>query len=66
MFKKIILSISFASIAFVTLAQVSGKQNYVNSRLPLRTNTYMELPLSAIKPQGWLKEMLIRQKNGAT
>lgn len=66
MFKKIILSISFASIAFVTLAQVSGKQNYVNSRLPLRTNTYMELPLGAIKPQGWLKEMLIRQKNGAT
>jgi len=66
MFKKIILSISFASIAFITLAQVSGKQNYVNSRLPLRTNTYMELPLGAIKPQGWLKEMLIRQKNGAT
>jgi len=66
MFKKIILSISFASIAFITLAQVSGNQNYVNSRLPLRANTYMELPLGAIKPQGWLKEMLIRQKNGAT
>jgi DUF1680 family protein len=26
----------------------------------------MELPLGAIKPQGWLREMLIRQKNGAT
>ncbi len=27
---------------------------------------YLELPLGSIKAQGWLKEMLIRQKNGAT
>jgi hypothetical protein len=39
---------------------------YVNNRLPLRANPYMELPLGTIKPQGWLKEMLVRQKNGAT
>lgn len=32
----------------------------------LRKNPYSELPLGAIKPSGWLKEMLIRQKNGAT
>ncbi|MHA4808062.1 beta-L-arabinofuranosidase domain-containing protein [Flavitalea flava] len=29
-------------------------------------NHYLELPLGAIKPKGWLQEMLIRQKNGAT
>jgi hypothetical protein len=40
--------------------------NYVTNRAPLRQNPYMELPLGAIKPQGWLREMLIRQKNGAT
>ncbi|RZK17891.1 MAG: hypothetical protein EOO86_11460, partial [Pedobacter sp.] len=27
---------------------------------------YQELPLGAIKPQGWLREMLIRQKDGTT
>lgn len=29
-------------------------------------NPYKELPLGTIKPLGWLKEMLLRQKNGAT
>ena len=32
----------------------------------LRQNPYMELPLGTIKPHGWLKEMLVRQKYGAT
>ncbi|OOQ57292.1 beta-L-arabinofuranosidase domain-containing protein [Mucilaginibacter pedocola] len=39
---------------------------YIANRAPLRQNPYMELPLGAIKPQGWLREMLVRQKNGAT
>lgn len=39
---------------------------YVNNRKPLRPNPYIELPLGAIKAQGWLKEMLVRQKNGAS
>lgn len=29
-------------------------------------NPYKELPLGAIKPNGWLKEMLLRQKSGST
>jgi DUF1680 family protein len=32
----------------------------------LRNNPYTALPLGAITPQGWLREMLLRQKNGAT
>lgn len=39
-----------------TMAQVSSGSN----------NIYKELPLGAIKPQGWLHEMLVRQKNGST
>ncbi|SOD82065.1 beta-L-arabinofuranosidase domain-containing protein [Spirosoma fluviale] len=39
---------------------------YVTNRYPLRPNPYIELPLGAIKPQGWLKEMLLRQKTGAS
>jgi hypothetical protein len=39
---------------------------YQNNREPLRPNPYVELPLGAIKPQGWLHDMLVRQKDGAT
>jgi len=39
---------------------------YLQNRAPLKENLYSELPLGAIKPEGWLKEMLLRQKNGAT
>lgn len=38
--------------------------NYQNSRSPLRVNPYMELPLGAINPKGWLLEMLQRQRSG--
>ncbi len=41
-------------------------EGYTNSRAPLKQNPYLELPLGAIRPQGWLKEMLVRQKTGST
>jgi DUF1680 family protein len=44
----------------------SGNMNYRNNRPPLITKPYMELPLSAIKPAGWLEDQLIRMKNGMT
>jgi hypothetical protein len=58
--------------SFNALAQVKNTKSkmpfegYVYSRAPLQQNPYIELPLGAIRPQGWLKEMLVRQKNGAT
>lgn len=64
---KPIIAILFICLLTVieTPAQtVAG--GYTESKAPLRSNPYSELPLGAIKPQGWLKEMLIRQKNGAT
>ena len=39
---------------------------YLNNKAPLKEKPYMELPLGAIEPQGWLKDQLIRQKNGMT
>ncbi len=39
---------------------------YQINRKPLRQNPYIELPLGSIKPGGWLKEMLLRQKTGST
>ncbi|MCK7557580.1 glycoside hydrolase family 127 protein [Chitinophaga sedimenti] len=53
-----------------TAGNGTGKKNGdrlpTEHRAPLRQNPYRELPLGAIKPSGWLKEMLVRQKTGAT
>lgn len=40
--------------------------NYSNNRLPLLPQHFMKLPVGSIQPEGWLKEYLIRQKNGLT
>jgi DUF1680 family protein len=61
-----LLTIVFTVLSINVFAQGSKPVNYVYSRAPLQTNQYIELPLGAISPEGWLKEMLIRQKNGAT
>ncbi len=46
----------------------SNAQNsfYLNNRKPLIQNNFIKLPVTAIKPNGWLKEYLIRQKTGLT
>jgi len=64
-----ILKIACLSLYFLTTVfdQASAQNsNYLNNKAPLKQNPYIELPLGAIKPQGWLKEQLIRQKTGAT
>jgi DUF1680 family protein len=40
--------------------------HYVSNRAPLVPNALIKLPIGSIKPGGWLKEFLIRQKNGLT
>lgn len=66
------LPLTISALLLTTYLTVSGQGNrqipggYVSSRAPLTPNAYGELPLGAIKPQGWLREMLVRQKNGAT
>src|SRR5690606_9521636 len=41
-------------------------QPYARNRAPLVEKPFMELPLGSIKAKGWLAEMLIRQRDGAT
>jgi hypothetical protein len=40
--------------------------NYVNNRAPLKPKAFIELPLGAIKPEGWLKEQLLQMAEGMT
>lgn len=58
--KTLLVLITFALLGAVAVAQ------YTTNRVPLRQNPFIELPLGAIRPQGWLKEMLVRQRDGAT
>jgi len=45
---------------------LTGQTSYPNNRYPLMQKPYMELPLGNIKAKGWLQEMLLRQRSGAT
>lgn len=64
------LPLLFVGLASIAVGQITTRKTpptaYTGSRSPLHKNPYIELPLGTIKPQGWLKEMLVRQKNGAT
>ncbi len=39
---------------------------YQNNREPLLSKPFIELPLGAVKPEGWLKDQMLRMKNGMT
>ncbi|WP_285008485.1 beta-L-arabinofuranosidase domain-containing protein [Pedobacter faecalis] len=54
--RYLLLLLAVCTQSFNVLAQSSA----------LSENPYKELPLGAIKPQGWLREMLVRQKTGST
>ena len=54
-----------SSIEFVTTPDTESKSiNYVGNRAPLAPAAFIKLPLGAIKPEGWIGEMLNRQGDG--
>lgn len=58
--------ITVAFFLFNILQAQSQTHNGSAKHSSFRQNPYKELSLGDIQPKGWLKEMLIRQKNGAT
>ncbi len=63
---SLILILSLASALIFTASGRSSQGNYTNNRKPLLHKDYMELPLGAIKPDGWLEEQLLRMRDGMT
>ena len=47
-------------------SDATGNTNGSTVRTQLHQNRFIELPLGSISADGWLKEMLLRQKSGAT
>lgn len=62
----LVAMISISSVAQKSNSNISHNVNYLNNRAPLITKPYLELPLGAIKPHGWLKEQLDRMATGMT
>lgn len=50
----------------VLMGTVSFAQDYISNRSPLTESRYLELPLGAIKPEGWLRLQLQAQVTGLT
>lgn len=65
MYKKTywITVVSGLALAVTSFAQ---QNPYPNSRSPLAPQKYVELPLGAIKADGWLQQQLVAMKDGAT
>ncbi|MDR1601634.1 MAG: glycoside hydrolase family 127 protein [Tannerella sp.] len=60
-----------ANLAFGQVFCQSGNAplfngNYINNRYPLITKPYIELPIGAVKPSGWLEEQMHRMQTGMT
>jgi hypothetical protein len=57
------------SVSAIAPGENKDKQfivNYANNRYPLAAKPYMELPIGAIKPAGWLEEQMKRMTTGLT
>ena len=64
-------TILLALLAVTMTAQAGNGQegmsgNYLNNRQPLVQKDYIELPLGAIRAEGWMEEQLLRMKEGMT
>lgn len=60
------LVVLFISLILCGANVITSAQNYTMNQAPLVPQKYIELPVGAIKPEGWLKEQLTIMKNNST
>ncbi|GAB3950437.1 glycoside hydrolase family 127 protein [Spirosoma harenae] len=63
--KTTFVQLAIAAI-FIATGSVQGQQKAGKNPTSLAPSKYQELPLGAIKPEGWLQQQLVTMKNGAT
>ena len=63
--KQLIFFIAFVA-ALCTVRAQDASAIYLNNRAPLQVKPYMELPIGAVRPQGWLKDQMERMCTGMT
>lgn len=51
-------------VSVVERPQVGTTANYPSFRAPLHGGSLLKLPVGKVQPRGWLREVLVRQKNG--
>lgn len=64
--KHILMSFAVIIAMSCSVKAQDATRLYLNNRPPLITKPYMELPLGAVRPQGWLKEQMQRMCEGMT
>lgn len=67
--KKVNLIILFCMVLSMCTKDQSKQPTadlYLNNRAPLIRKPFIELPVGAVRPEGWLKEQMLRMKNGMT
>lgn len=64
--KKNVIALTLALMVGGAVQAQEAAGLYMNNRSPLLTKTYMELPLGAVRPEGWLKDQMQRMSDGMT